>query len=162
MKDGPLTNRYRVIKIEKHGDIVELAGAALENLSIDDIMTNLDYSKLQSCVDGCISDDKRYFVLAVDSDPGARPALRAYVDMIRHTHPELAADMTEQYDLDSPDVFWCPQCEYGQAIIDTNLSARHPDPKWVYLACQDCMETYPLRRRDLVPYGRGRSPQERD
>lgn len=35
-----------------------------------------------------------YFVLDLDHDPFAAPALRAYAEACRETHPELAADLT--------------------------------------------------------------------
>lgn len=35
----------------------------------------------------------RLFVLDLDHDPAAIPAIRAYADAVRDTHPTLAADL---------------------------------------------------------------------
>ncbi len=40
-----------------------------------------------------------YFVLDVDHDPCAAPALKAYADAVEATHPVLAADMRDRYGL---------------------------------------------------------------
>lgn len=42
------------------------------------------------------------FVLDVDHDPCARPALVAYAAAVEPTHPQLAASMRERYSLNAP------------------------------------------------------------
>lgn len=57
---------------------------------------------------------KRYFVLAVDTDAGAIPALVAYVDAIKATHPTLAADLQREYQLPtraSAPLEYCDWCQ---------------------------------------------------
>lgn len=44
-----------------------------------------------------------YFVLDVDHDPCARPALAAYAAAVESTHPVLATDMRDRYGLNAPD-----------------------------------------------------------
>ena len=41
--------------------------------------------------DGCF-----YFVLDLDHDPHARPAIAAYADACERTHPTLAADLRKR------------------------------------------------------------------
>lgn len=43
-----------------------------------------------------------YFVLDVRCDPYAKAALAAYADACQKTHPALAADMRDRYDLSQP------------------------------------------------------------
>lgn len=51
-----------------------------------------------------IDPSKRYFVLAVDSDPYAKTALREYALECQTTHPTLARSMNEEYGLELREV----------------------------------------------------------
>lgn len=151
MQDGPLEDRYTVIRKQEAGDIITLGQSLLMRFKLSDIGEFATLREFDTCLEAATMDPRRYFVLSMDSDPGAKPALRAYVDFIKYTHPQLAESLTEEYDLDMPDYYTCIHCK-GRAHIskdawDIGASSR------VWLDCDDCSDHYPIERKKLTVYG---------
>ena len=151
MNDGPLISKYTVLRRKDCPDIVDLASKLLDRLSIDDIIRDTELSTLQSCIDTAYVDNRRYFVLSMDTDPGAKPALRAYVEFIQYTHPQLATELIEEYDLDEPDYYHCLHCR-GRSIISKDAWHIGASSR-VWIECQDCEMLYAIERSSLEIYG---------
>lgn len=104
MKNEELEQKYFVTKQNKYLHLIfvikELI-SDLNNVGWIGINVNRSSGLVEDALTDTLSDSKRYFVLAVDTDPGAKPALQAYVDAIESTYPILAQSMREQYDLES-------------------------------------------------------------
>jgi hypothetical protein len=151
MQDGPLEDRYTVIRKSEAGDIIKLGQEVLERFTLSEIGQYPALRQFDVCLEAATMDPRRYFVLSMDTDPGGKPALRAYVEFIKYTHPQLAEVLREEYDLDMPDYYTCLYCR-GRAHVsidawDIGASSR------VWLECDDCSDLYPIERKKLTVYG---------